>query len=299
LNQTDSIAFGFYNGLGDIISDLPIIKEFVDRGFLVEVFVYEWLKDFTSFLLPKATVKSVKNTKDIKNISVDSENFFLTPNYLHKFSYSKTAFISYILKAQLLKRKVKNLISVDAITLLTYTFDIKKSYLDSHFFDMSYKLIKQHYDISYPDFDSNEADIKKVFLFPFSGREDKDYPQEKFLKLLRVLKEKDIDTTVFVQQKDQKKLQSEFFNYQVKSVSLQEIYSLMDEQTLVIANDSGTAHLGAMRGATVIALYGETDPDIYKPRGRSKVFALRTKSQNVKDISFDEIVTIIEKLNFT
>jgi len=279
VKTTDSIAFGFYNGLGDIVSDLPVINEFIQKDFFVEIFVYEWLKDFTAYLFPKASVKTVKNSKDIKNISLKSEQFFLTPNYLHKFSYSKTSFLSYLLKSFLLKTKVKKLIASDAKTVLYYTFDIKKTYLDAHFFDMSYSLIKKHFDICIKEKEKKSSKIKQLCLFPFSGREQKDYPQERFLTLLEMLKD-EIDIKVFVQEKDRGRLDKRFFDYDVESKSLTDLTDFLNEEKLVLANDSGPAHLGAIKGAKVIVLYLATDSKKYMPKGDVEALDLRNGLQN-------------------
>jgi len=292
VKTTKSIAFGFYNGLGDIISDLPIIKEFLKRDYFVEVFVYNWLVDFTKYLLPDALVKGVKDTKDIQNITIESEEFFLTPNYIHKFSFSKSSALSYLIKAILVKRHVKKVIKADILTVLLYTFDIKKTYLDQHFFDMSYHLISKEYDISLDEKTASAKDIKKLFVFPFSGRAQKDYPQEKFISVLKKIDCHNI--TVFVQENDRKKLHKEFFDFDVQSKSLKEITSLMDDETLVLANDSGPAHLAALKGSKVIALYLATEYNKYMPRGDVKAIDLRDGLQNSEEM----ILSVINSINF-
>jgi len=287
VKTTSSIAFGFYNGLGDIISDLPVIEEFIKRGFSVEVFVYEWLREFTHYLLPNADVRSITSSKNIKDISPKSEIFFLTPNYLHKFSYSKTSFLSYLLKSLILKTKVKKVISSDIATLLKYTFNLEKNYLDKHFFERSYALIGKFFDIEIKQ-DKVENSIKKIYLFPFSGRDDKDLAQEDFLKLLDAIDLKDI--SILVKKDDRKRLHKDFYNYKVKTLSLENIANNMDIHTLVIANDSGPAHLGAYKGCGVVSFFKTTSSELYRPRGSGKVLVFDKFDEKV-------IQTVIENFN--
>jgi len=294
VKHTKSIAFGFYNGLGDVISDKPVVEHFLDDGYDVEIYVYAWLVEFTEFLFPQASVKGIKDTKSIKNIEIKSDNFFLTPNYLHKFSFSKSSFFSYLLKSFILKSKVKKLIAVDVLTILQFAFDVKKTYLDKHFFDRSFSLITKSFKLEYPSFNSSFSKPKKMFVFPFSGRDSKDYPQSKFLKVLNSIK--GVDITVFVQEKDLGRVDRGFFEYELKSLSLKEITLMMDRETLVFANDSGTAHLGAMRGCSVVALYGETNPKIYKPRGAGVIKTLNSLDKNVANIDENMILSVINSL---
>jgi ADP-heptose:LPS heptosyltransferase len=55
------------------------------------------------------------------------------------------------------------------------------------------------------------------------------------------------------------------------------------ECTALVCNDTGIMHLGAAAGAPVVAIFGPTDPEIWKPLGAG-VIALRAPSHRTEDV---------------
>ncbi len=287
-----SISFGFYNGLGDFISEVPLFEWFYKSGYEVEIFVYEWLKEFATYIASFAKVKTIKDTKSISNIHIDTNYFFLSPGYIHKFSYSKTSFLSYIAKKTFLNSKCPNLIAVDNKDIYNYVFDIKKNYLDSHFFYASFYLLRQKFGMTYQEpFKIESKNYKKLFIFPFSGNEKKDYPLEKFVEIAEYFKKmQKYKVYIFVQEKDRLRLEDKFKNFLILSISLKEISEILDEDVIVLSNDSGPAHLGAYKGSGVVALYGVTDSQKYKPNGKGKVVTLQARNSDISTIFVQEVI---------
>jgi len=296
MQNQKSITFAFYNGLGDFISELPLMEWFYKSGYKVEVIVYSWLKDFASFLAPFATITTISSTKDILFITPKSKTFFLSPSYILKVDYSKTSFVSYLLKKLIFTIKSKECISSSFKDVLLYAFDLKKNYLDEHFFDMSYKLLQKKYDICLDNFNDNtKIDYENLYLFPFSGDGIKDYPLDKFYEVLEYF-EKKYKITIFVQEKDRKKLPKKFNKFPILSISLQEITKYFDKKSIILSNDSGPAHLATFFGSSVVSLFGVTDAKKYMPKGKGKVIALQGSDKKVSNISVKEVIEAINSL---
>ncbi len=292
----NSISFGFYNGLGDFISELPFFEWFNQNGYKVTIFVYGWLKEFAAFMAPFAKIKSIKNTRNILEIKVESYHFFLSPGYLQKFSRSKTSALSYVVKKGILGLKTRRLIAAGLNDVYDYTFNKKKNYLDQHFFYMSDNLLKNNFEINYERRSTIAVpNYTKLYIFPFSGNKNKDYPLEDYLYIAKYFSKK-YNVTIFVQGKDRKKVLNELKTFNILTISLQEVSQMIDDKTIVLANDSGPAHLAAYRGSAVVALYGITNSQKYKPNGRGNITALQGNNMDVTTISKDKIIDTISSL---
>jgi len=296
MQDTKSITFAFYNGLGDFISELPLMEWFYQNDYKVEVIVYSWLKDFASFLAPFAHVTTIASTKDIIFIVPKTKTFFLSPSYILKFSYSKTSSVSYLLKKFIFTIKTQKCISSTVKDVLFYAFDLKKNYLDEHFFDMSYKLLQKNYDIHLKNFNHDiKINHENLYLFPFSGDSIKDYPLEKFYEVLEFF-DKKYNITIFIQEKDTYKLSKKFNKFSILSISLQEITKYLDAKSIVLSNDSGPAHLATFLGSSVVSLFGITNAKKYMPKGKGKVVALQGSDKKVSNISVKEVLEAINSL---
>ena len=296
MQNQKSITFAFYNGLGDFISELPLMEWFYKSGYKVEIVVYSWLKEFASFLAPFATVVTISSTKDVLFLTSNSKIFFLSPSYILKVDYSKTSFISYLIKKVIFTIKSKECISSSFKDVLLYAFNLKKNYLDSHFFDMSYKLLQMRFDIDIKTSNFDEkVDYKKLYLFPFSGDSVKDYPLDNFYEILENF-EKKYQITIFVQKKDIKKLPKKFKKFPILSISLQEITKYFDKSSIVLSNDSGPAHLATYFGSSVVSLFGITDSKKYMPKGKGRVIVLQGSDKRVSNIPVKEVLEAINSL---
>jgi heptosyltransferase-3 len=61
---------------------------------------------------------------------------------------------------------------------------------------------------------------------------------------------------------------------------------------LFVGNDSGVTHLAAAVGTRTVALFGPTDPAIWRPLGEH-VTAVRSRSGTMQGIEFDEVLRVI------
>jgi len=68
--------------------------------------------------------------------------------------------------------------------------------------------------------------------------------------------------------------------------TLKELACVFERANLVIANDSGPMHIGVAMGATTIALFGPTSPDITGPIGKGR-FAVLHKSKGCEIPCYD------------
>lgn len=73
------------------------------------------------------------------------------------------------------------------------------------------------------------------------------------------------------------------------SVKLSEAAALLSHCSLFIGNDSGMTHLAAALDRPVIALFGPTDPALWKPAGGQVEIILAGPPGSIDDISLDEV----------
>ena len=299
-----SIFFGFYKGLGDFISDSYIIEHFYKNDYKVYISIASWLENLAKFIFPKANIISYKTGKDLLNIDYNSKYIFLSPNYLHPININYKSLILYFIKYKAVRKNLPKdtiIIKPSNWELINYYLNLKKTYLNKHFYYMSYELIKKYFpDVpdTYKECNQkidniNKKPINKIFIFPFSGFKPKDYPLENYYKIANFIKEKyKITPTFFVVPSDKEKLKEFENQFNVESKSLVELTKIFNKNTLVICSDSGPGHLAARFGANLIVLYSTTNPEKYKPIGSGKILTIKEKK--AKDISYKKIIEIIE-----
>jgi hypothetical protein len=64
--------------------------------------------------------------------------------------------------------------------------------------------------------------------------------------------------------------------------------ALLSSSAVFVGNDSGVSHLAAAFGAPVVALFGPTDPALWKPLG-ARVRALRSESGRMEDLGIGQV----------
>ncbi len=299
--EKKSILFGFYKGLGDFISDSYIMEVFIRNGFHVSVVVSHWFYDLARFMLPLADIIPYKSSKDIVDIDYDYGYIFLTPNYLHPASLEKRALWLYLSKLFIVKSKTDaKIIHPSLKDLFFHYFQLKKTFLDEHFYLMSLYLIRKYFPhMTFRPLawnTSSKPKISRIVVFPFSGNEKKDYPIHNYIFLLRKLKEEGIkDIDILVTQKDIPKVKSLEKEFSVKSMSLVDLAKYFKKTDLIISGDTGPAHLAAYYSGNVVVLYGYTKPEKYKPLGEGKILTLKSETGKVGDISHKEIFKSIKE----
>ncbi len=298
-----SIFFGFYKGLGDFVSDSKIIEYFYKNGFDVSVAVADWLGELAEFMFPEAEIIKYKNGKELFNRKYKYDYIFLSPNYLHPINVNYKSLPLYLIKYWAVrKNKEKNsvIIKPNYWELFNYYLNLKKTFLNEHFFYMSYKLAKKHFkDLPEIISDINQDNkkkktIKRVFIFPFSGFKPKDYPVDRYIKIAKYLKDKyNLNATFFVVPKDREKIKNIEKEFKVESKSLVELAKMFTENDLVICSDSGPGHLAIHFGANAVILYSTTSPEKYKPIGKGTTITLKSKGK-IEEIDYNEVLKKIE-----
>ena len=295
------VMFGFYKGLGDLITDMHIINSFLDR-FDISVYVSSWLKDIAEFLLKSGSVVSYKSSGELLKYKYSYEYIFLTPNYIHPAKLEKRATPLYITKFLIvLLRKNRNskIIRPSFKELLFHYFQLKNTYLDEHFYIMSKKTVEKVFPeikLKKPYWKNNQKpEIDRILIFPFSGNPHKDYPLKKYCLIAKSLKKLNLQITFLSTEKDREKLKSLEKEFSVETKSLVDIAKGIRKTDLVISGDTGPAHLSAYMGANLIVLYGYTKPEKYKPLGEGRIVEILSKNGVVKDISHWEIIQKIHK----
>lgn len=61
-----------------------------------------------------------------------------------------------------------------------------------------------------------------------------------------------------------------------------------------VGNDSGVSHLAAAWGAPTVALYGPTDPEVWRPIGE-RVRVVRSSTGGMEDIGLAEVLDTVRK----
>jgi ADP-heptose:LPS heptosyltransferase len=67
------------------------------------------------------------------------------------------------------------------------------------------------------------------------------------------------------------------------------------ESTALVCNDTGIMHLGAAAGTPVVAIFGPTDPEIWKPLGVN-IACLRAASQRTEDVDDGDVMNGLRDL---
>ncbi|HEV2292935.1 MAG TPA: glycosyltransferase family 9 protein [Tepidisphaeraceae bacterium] len=119
---------------------------------------------------------------------------------------------------------------------------------------------------------SHDGDI---VVHPGSGSREKCWPVERFVKLIEKLKRKKREVRVLIGEVEDER----FTEAQIASLekaagaavrrpaTYVELFNELRTASLFIGNDSGPAHLAAVSGLPTVALFGATDPAIWKPLG--------------------------------
>ncbi|MGP0593520.1 glycosyltransferase family 9 protein [Nitrospira sp. T9] len=318
INRTQPrIFFGFYGGLGDLVSDKKIIDLFHKKGYDITISVKEWLVDLARYLFPKVGIAKFNTLKEIISQPYNTYDYvFLTPNYL---AIRFKSIFAYILKYMLVKLKSSEkttILAYDIQSILCNAARPKIGYFNLHFFQISLNLLSRHItklnDISkdeiarltdtFSDSAATKPMIGEIFIFPFSGNQNKDYGLNNFLNLGKTLADAfpQIPIRFFVAEKELSKIDvSVRRGFRIESKSLIELVKQLAEDVLIISNDSGPAHLAAYYRANTITLFGPTSAGRYHPIGKGCNISITAQSRAVKDIQIDQIFqTVMNKYQF-
>ena len=80
------------------------------------------------------------------------------------------------------------------------------------------------------------------------------------------------------------------------TTSLDTLGALLGRCVLFVGNDSGPTHLAAATGIPVVAIFGPTDPAVYRPYSPLAVALRGPHGQNTCEVSVDEVAAAAESL---
>lgn len=131
------------------------------------------------------------------------------------------------------------------------------------------------------------SDAPLIAVYPGAGSPYKLYPVEKFIQVVRMLKEDNGNNFVVVGSEADRPvgdaLAAEFDSGVVSlagEFGLVELAALLKRSRLMISNDSGPMHLGVAVGTPVVAIFGPTNADRYGPRGEKHRIVRHTEPCN-------------------
>lgn len=130
-------------------------------------------------------------------------------------------------------------------------------------------------------------------LHPAASAPDKTWPAANFLRLAEHLEKHLGIEPVFIG--GPREILAAFAPYPtLTGASLEQIKSLLAGAALFIGNDSGPAHMAAACGLPVVVVFGNSDPDIWRP-WRTESAVLRS-ALGVHSIDPSEAIQAVEKL---
>ena len=114
---------------------------------------------------------------------------------------------------------------------------------------------------------------RTVVIHPGSGGRKKCWPLASFVDVARLLRSSGCEIRFLLgpveaetwPREQLKSLQSEFVVQIAETIG--DLHASLDSADLFVGNDSGPTHLAAFRGKSTVALFGPTNPSIWRPLG--------------------------------
>ncbi len=263
-------------GLGDTLLTFPVVEILKKKGYLVD---YVGNTDY---------LKLLKAVNWVENI------YFEVPNNLESYNaiflFSKRNFISFP------NVRLINPFPSKGIHVLQYY--------------LSELNLKNSYSRTFP-LKGYQKWNSKVILHPGSGSPKKNAPLELFLSLYYRLKNLGFEPLFVLGEAENNlwEVLKSFNTYKVEDIL--EFAKLLKGGLAFIGNDSGFTHLASYLGVPTIAIFGPTDPTLWKPIGPKtvviyknfqcspcfpKVCSAAVEKECLKVIKTEEILTAFEKL---
>lgn len=130
-------------------------------------------------------------------------------------------------------------------------------------------------------------------LHPLASARDKTWPAANFLAVARVIEQQLGLDPVFIAGPGEDLTQ--FAQYStVTCATLEETKPLIAGGSLFIGNDSGPAHMAAAFGLPVVALFGSSKPDIWRPWRTESV--VLTGRDGIDSIAVADVAQAVERL---
>lgn len=75
----------------------------------------------------------------------------------------------------------------------------------------------------------------------------------------------------------------------LQNVSLRQFAAVLAQSEAYVCNDTGVMHVGAAVGARLVAIFGPTDPEFWKPKGK-QIVALRGKNSDCATVTAEQVL---------
>lgn len=140
---------------------------------------------------------------------------------------------------------------------------------------------------------------KKIVLSPGARSEIKRWPLNNFIELGKLLEKKYGAWIVFTgisSEINKKDIPSydKFINL-VDRLDLAQLTALFEKSNILITNDSGAAHIASSRDIPIIALFGPTDPDTYKPVSNNMRIVMAPE-KCMSGITVEKVLSEVDKI---
>jgi heptosyltransferase-3 len=141
---------------------------------------------------------------------------------------------------------------------------------------------------------AGRSDGGDVAIHPGSGSVEKCWPIDRFVKLIAKFKRKKKNVRVLLGEVELERMPAkdlavlEAAAQVLRPTNYVDLLNELRTATIVIANDSGPAHLAGMIGVPTVVLFGASDPAVWKPLGpRVKVISKASMTEIAVDEVFD------------
>ncbi len=112
-----------------------------------------------------------------------------------------------------------------------------------------------------------------ILIHPGSGGDTKCWPAEKFLELIQMLRRERKPVQVILGEVELEKWPTERLRAfeevadVMRPANLVELFNTLSNAAVAVMNDSGPAHLSSIIGTPTLALFGPSNPTIWRPLG--------------------------------
>ncbi len=137
-----------------------------------------------------------------------------------------------------------------------------------------------------------------VVVHPGSGSPAKNWPVERYVEVVRRLKDQGREVALVLGEADA--AEASVFARELPDVAvlngltLPDLAAVLAECSSFVGNDSGITHLAAAVGLPVVALFGPSDAEKWAPRGRGGVKVLRAPEGELERLTVADVWTEME-----
>ncbi len=147
---------------------------------------------------------------------------------------------------------------------------------------------------------SSTARGHQIVIHPGSGGERKCWPRERFIQLIRRLRDEGQPVRVVLGEAELERWPSddiakfELLAQVVRPTTLVELFEQLATAAAAVMNDSGPAHLAGVTGTPTVCLFGPSNPTIWRPIG-PKVSVIQHESLEAIEPSgvYDKLLELI------